>query len=549
MKHIYYFFFFFFVISTINVNGENGYGDSTDQPRLNWELFKRFYDCVFNSNQTDATIRQETTKPDQKTSSGVGDFEQYDMELNITSIPKLVSEGWPLRFSNDEAMDLLNRNRSAIVVGISGSRFNAGKTFVLNRLTKRNFACGTLVHTEGISVINSGKHIFVDSLGADKFIEGMTTTDRVITDEMVRLLTLRLSKVYIYVVNQLKASDIVKVEDTYQKLTSNNPTAKMIIVHNYQTLTTEEEILKYTKEDIEVALQGERSKTEKGYIYTSRNGNIIHVALANETSDIGKRINSNSFDYIKIILRATVGTQRVWFLKELETVMHGILHNYLQTPGMEKMIPETTSLIKEVIKPDGTKNIIIQEWEQVITFFSKIFQRVKGFLKQIKQFKGNFIFYFFGEKSEESFKDPFVMTFLKEENSYRMRTEQVYQQVHYKNLTETSQLDAYFETRLDSYTTPDHQIITVDLPGVPKSYLAVQCKRTSVEIKGVRPIPQLYKEKPPSNINVIQIQQRRFSNFYLEVDINDAYTCNNEYLLENGVLTIMNPKDKTIHEL
>jgi len=116
-------------------------------------------------------------------------------------------------------------------------------------------------------------------------------------------------------------------------------------------------------------------------------------------------------------------------------------------------------------------------------------------------------------------------------------------------VAQISDIDAYLDPRVDSISFINFHVVSIDLPEVTKKMVTLNCdfirssSQSLLTVKGLRPIPDYYKESNPLVLKAIRIQERRFSNFYIEIPIPDGFKCTDDYSLDNGVLVIKFPVD------
>jgi hypothetical protein len=155
----------------------------------------------------------------------------YDIIIRINNISDLRTQGWeillskhaktivPTRmiFAGDTASsNSLFEQRKGIIATVLGA-YNRGKSYLLKKLCKIELPAGNLISTEGIS-ITAGKEnyrnlVFLDTAGTDTAVKNDEITSKKATEALLREVVLHLSTVIIIVVNRLRASDQIYINE------------------------------------------------------------------------------------------------------------------------------------------------------------------------------------------------------------------------------------------------------------------------------------------------------------------------------------------------
>lgn len=181
----------------------------------------------------------------------------YDMVACIDDVRQVFEkDGWHVRLEGNAAR-FVGVKLLCTKVSVLGS-FNAGKTFLLARIVGRQMELpsGTSVHTEGISVklVNvcaegHGEHhmLIIDTLGrnspAKEPPQGMDLPELLhlqkSLEEIMKQVVLSTTDVFLYVVNQLSATDQLELFLLYQALAARKRNTgraqRILVVHNLQT--------------------------------------------------------------------------------------------------------------------------------------------------------------------------------------------------------------------------------------------------------------------------------------------------------------------------
>ena len=203
-----------------------------------------------------------------------------------------------------------------VVVSVIGA-YNRGKTFLLNQLCHISLPTGNLMHTEGVSITagreNYTKIVFLDTAGADTPVKLDALECKRATDALLRELVLHLCSFIIIVVNRLRASDQMYIQQILKFCRTTNKKLGIIIVHNFFDLSTLADIEKVIKEEVESifgAKQDEMQISIDGHhrslkFFQSKQEDITvyHFVLAQAGSEAAEIWNIQSLDGIMNIFQ------------------------------------------------------------------------------------------------------------------------------------------------------------------------------------------------------------------------------------------------------
>ena len=93
---------------------------------------------------------------------------KYDVVINIDSLLNCNEEGWEVDYFNQEKSQEFCL-KDQVAIGVIG-RENTGKTFIINKISKENFASSYYANTKGLSLKyfnepNKQLKVFLDSAG------------------------------------------------------------------------------------------------------------------------------------------------------------------------------------------------------------------------------------------------------------------------------------------------------------------------------------------------------------------------------------------------
>ena len=270
----------------------------------------------------------------------IEDFSLYDIVVHIDSFHQI---NWRIEYKLSEE----NRNfycskekhmiPSQIIVGVLG-RENVGKTYIMSKLSGLNLPTGHNLQTKGLSIKYSTKENIIttclDSAGIhapvyyfdekinqkymkpEKKFQDLETiekeskrlemiNDKKLTETFIEDFILNSSNVILIIVGQLTQDDQtiterVRREYQYKK--------KIIIIHNFPFLLTEEAISDRIHKDIELAFDVEERVipgTKELRYYCEKQDNIntnkepiVHFIYAHEGTDMGEKYNEATLRYV-----------------------------------------------------------------------------------------------------------------------------------------------------------------------------------------------------------------------------------------------------------
>ena len=270
----------------------------------------------------------------------IKDFSLYDIIVNIDSFKEIK---WKIdyKLSEQDRNFYCSKEKTQIptqiVVGVLG-RENVGKTYIMSRISGVNLPTGHNLQTKGLSIKYSTKENVIttclDSAGIhapvyyfdenvnqkymkqnEKFedLELMDKetkrlemiNDKKLTETFIEDFILNSANVILIIVGQLTQDDQTITERVRREYQFKK---KIIIIHNFPFLATEEAIQDRVKKDIEMAFDVE-TRTIPGtdlIYYCEKQENkdntnkepIVHFIYAHEGSEVGAKYNNATLKFV-----------------------------------------------------------------------------------------------------------------------------------------------------------------------------------------------------------------------------------------------------------
>lgn len=243
----------------------------------------------------------------------------YDIIIRINSLTDLRAQGWEIllgqhihnAFENHlfSPIDNQAEKETGVVVTVLGA-YNRGKSFLLNKLCKITVPTGNLIHTEGIS-ITAGKDnytniVFLDTAGTDTPVRKDEIDSKRATEALLREVVLHLCTFIIIVVNRLRATDQIYIQEILKYCQTAPNKAGVIIVHNFNDIENLDDLNEGIRTEIETIFEARLTERQpvldgvakKIQFYTSKqNGiDVRHFILAKEGSYAAHIWNLQSLD-------------------------------------------------------------------------------------------------------------------------------------------------------------------------------------------------------------------------------------------------------------
>ncbi|KAM9980353.1 hypothetical protein ACTFIZ_008644 [Dictyostelium cf. discoideum] len=262
---------------------------------------------------------------------------EYDIIIDIPSVDYLSQSGksWIIYVSNQlkQNMETLNYNPNRPLHSLlkEYKKFstlaclgvlNKGKTFFINKYNDTYLPSGTQAQTIGLSLSISSLNetITIDTAGSntalqvyeDKTEEHLARKES--TEMFICDMSFSLASIIVYVLNELTWNDqrfILALQSKIQSLRSeNNILKKLLVVHNYPKVNSQEELLSEIKTYIESPFAGNfhhhhidikkiESKEEIVLFFVESVNETHHFFLCNDNSDFGKRYNQLTIEKIR----------------------------------------------------------------------------------------------------------------------------------------------------------------------------------------------------------------------------------------------------------
>eukprot|EP00928_Gymnodinium_smaydae_P081406 TRINITY_DN64943_c0_g1_i1.p1 TRINITY_DN64943_c0_g1~~TRINITY_DN64943_c0_g1_i1.p1 ORF type:complete len:583 (+),score=70.81 TRINITY_DN64943_c0_g1_i1:36-1751(+) len=239
----------------------------------------------------------------------------YDCVIDMGSLRRLASEGWPLALKSEDAVDrLFTASSTALIVSMVGA-YNQGKTHVVNKLLHSNYESGLLQHTRGLSMTlpksDGNNWLIIDSAGSNQPVHsngGEEPKDKLMSERFLEELMLTLSDALIVVVNALTFSDQTFLEELHMKITryQNREMKRVFVLHNFKELTNSTDVEARIREDLKLGLgcipkSAKVGDTVVPFWRDTRFWN--HLVLARDDSPAGREFNSGSIRLLEAWLQ------------------------------------------------------------------------------------------------------------------------------------------------------------------------------------------------------------------------------------------------------
>lgn len=307
--------------------------------------------------------------------------DSYDVVLDITSLQGLGhKDGWSLEFKTTESLKRILTKPKYLKIAMLGM-FNRGKTYVMNHLTKRDFAAGKLKHTEGLSMMlaeHGMPWLMMDSAGEQQPVPRSLYRDRQFSETFLKDLVTQNSHVMIVVVNSLTFADQTCLDNLEETLTQQQNLFKrrplVIVVHNYLNMESVKDVKakihkdlieSFEAEEREVRLSHEGTgESDKFWVhkllkYTEGDDgdvnpidispedslDVRHVVIAREGTEAGDHFNNKTF----VLLRTWLQTQYagIKFKKDELSILGKMMKS------TEEILPKYFKLPTKIKDDDG----------------------------------------------------------------------------------------------------------------------------------------------------------------------------------------------------
>ncbi|KAM9943165.1 hypothetical protein ACTFIT_006563 [Dictyostelium discoideum] len=262
---------------------------------------------------------------------------EYDIIIDIPSVDYLSQsrKSWIIYVSNQlkQKMGSSNYNKKRPLHSLlkEYKKFstlaclgvlNKGKTFFINKYNGTYLPSGTQAQTIGLSLSISSLNetITIDTAGSntalqvceDKTEEHLARKES--TEMFICDMSFSLASIIVYVLNELTWNDqrfILALQSKIQSLRSeSNIIKKLLVVHNYPKVNSQEELLSEIKTYIESPFNGNfhhhhvdikkiESKEEIVLFFVESVNKTHHFFLCNDNSEFGKRYNQLTIEKIR----------------------------------------------------------------------------------------------------------------------------------------------------------------------------------------------------------------------------------------------------------
>mmetsp|Transcript_35151 Transcript_35151/g.48010 ORF Transcript_35151/g.48010 Transcript_35151/m.48010 type:complete len:466 (-) Transcript_35151:82-1479(-) len=265
------------------------------------------------------------------------DESPYDLVVDIQNITNLAVDGWPVQIAEGfEQHFEKEKDKERNLVAVVG-QFNHGKTWFLSRMSSENLSSGTMVTTKGLSVkcseISSAKNfVLLDTEGSDSCVEYNELQEKRATESFQRELVIELATIVVVVVNRLRRSDQIFLQNLTRSLYVNKKTGllkTLFVVHNFCGTEKEEDIDVLIQTEIEGVFRAQKQSMvlhlerkgvdseafywqsmRKTDTYDERKIDIQHFVVAKEGSPAGEKWNDQSVGLIRQLIDASIKTRR-----------------------------------------------------------------------------------------------------------------------------------------------------------------------------------------------------------------------------------------------
>ncbi|CAF0781233.1 unnamed protein product [Adineta ricciae] len=349
----------FFIKSGTPRSSENSLSVSEKTPEISNKTLSAILSGLelYGENENDAASNKYRTTASP-----------YDIVVRINNLLDLRTHGWEIllgqhtksiksttKGTGENGASVINEQKEGVVVSVLGA-YNRGKSFLLNQLCNVSLPTGTLVHTEGISITagrqNYTNIVFLDTAGTDTPVRNDEIEYKRAREALLREVVLHLSTFIIIVVNRLRTTDQIYINQIL-KYYRNSPHKKtIIIVHNLLDVEKIPDVDKIISEEIQWIFGAVQQKTQlsingcmKDIIYfTSKQfggTDIRHYILGRSGSEADKLWNMQTIDGIMNFLQNTDNKRNLDLINDMITFINHKLSKLFvqnsteQTPNLQ----------------------------------------------------------------------------------------------------------------------------------------------------------------------------------------------------------------------
>ncbi|CAF1540033.1 unnamed protein product [Adineta ricciae] len=281
----------------------------------------------------------------------------YDIVVRINKLLDLRTHGWEIllgehtksirpttKDTGENSASVINEQKEGVVVSVLGA-YNRGKSFLLNQLCNVS-----LPITAGRQ--NYTNIVFLDTAGTDTPVRNDEIEYKRAREALLREVVLHLSTFIIIVVNRLRTTDQIYINQIL-KYYRNSPHKKtIIIVHNLLDVEKIPDVDKIISEEIQWIFGAVQQKTQlsingcvKDIIYfTSKQfggTDIRHYILGRSGSEADKLWNMQTIDGIMNFLQNTDNKRNLDLINDMITFINHKLSKLFvqnsteQTPNLQ----------------------------------------------------------------------------------------------------------------------------------------------------------------------------------------------------------------------
>ncbi|CAE7382271.1 unnamed protein product [Symbiodinium natans] len=282
-----------------------------------------------------------------------GQVTAYDAVLAFDSLAHFLATGEIkyLQFAESQ-FDALHEDRFRIVAVVG--LFDKGKTWLTNKLFRKNLPNGKLCTTKGLSFlwVPERRMLVLDSAGVQGTVSYKSQAvdsilDARTTESLMFDMISRISHHMIFVVN-----DFTWLEQEYEamllrKYLSAHQNKELIVVHNLRMTSRVHEAQELFERQITQCYEGGSSHMGK-LLFTAELGDahlpVHHIGLCQEYTQAGRKFNNTNCDYLMQQLehRHTLGS-KVILTKLLETEFTRLIPKFVlveTAPEVDKAVQE-----------------------------------------------------------------------------------------------------------------------------------------------------------------------------------------------------------------
>ena len=309
----------------------------------------------------------------------------YNMIIKVDSMDQLTKEGW--KIINKIKENRIDIDKKVSIISVLGNK-NAGKSFILHLLTRKNIPNGYTVTTEGLSFImpeegdNRGdNYILIDTAGTESplLLEKITkmtidsinkmAKDRLITDYFLQKFILEKSDIFICVVDNLTLTD----QKFINRIVNNYTNKTIFIIHNLKTFIEKNQVENYINNTLRQSLTfdlkqdkyydiGNEPNVEENQIFfiqklKDKERKVVHLIIANEDSDAGKYYNKSTINYLLIQLSQVKEKKPFNIIKNLKD----FLVSFSEEIFNKKIEKSSVKIENDCIKIVDNKDLVLKE--------------------------------------------------------------------------------------------------------------------------------------------------------------------------------------------